>query len=137
MSPGQSRGLRRGAGKYRHTLPRVSGGSRTRGAGTHLLLSGQSAFYEASDYATAICAAEAYDVFLRTRNASVLAPPVRLSERLGVTMADRKRGGMELTEPEVADGDEDAADAAVIDWHTRLRRQSRLQLVADRVEPTR
>ena len=85
-----------------------------------LRLSGQSDFYEASDWATAICAADAYDKFLRTYNASILALFVRLSERLCATAVDRTRAGIELGEPEPRDSDEDAADAAIIDWQARL-----------------
>lgn len=85
-----------------------------------LKLSGQSDFYEASDWATAIAAAQAYDVFLRTYNASILAVFERLSVRLGATITDRKRNRIELGDPEPADADEDAADAAVIEWQGRL-----------------
>lgn len=85
-----------------------------------LKLSGQSAFYEASDWATAVCAAESYDMFFRTHNASHMGNFVRLSERLVVTVSDRKRSRIELDDPEVSDADEEAADAAVIDWHKRL-----------------
>jgi hypothetical protein len=67
-----------------------------------------------------VCAAEAYDIFFRTYNASVLAHFVKLSERLGVTIVDRKRARVELADPEPTDKDEEAADAAVIDWHKRL-----------------
>lgn len=85
-----------------------------------LKLSGQSDFYEASDWATAIAAAQAYDIFLRTYNAAVFASFVRLSERLGVTVTDRKRSRIELTDPDPVDADEDAADEAVIRWHGKL-----------------
>jgi hypothetical protein len=86
-----------------------------------LKLSGQSDFYEASDWATAVAAAKAYDIFLRTYNASILASFVRLSERLGATITDRKRSRIELDDPEPADADEDAADEAVQGWQSRLR----------------
>jgi hypothetical protein len=85
-----------------------------------LKLSGQSQIFEASDWATAICAAQAYDVFLRTYNASVLAVFERLSARLGVTIVDRARARIELAEPEPHDADEEAADKAVIRWQGRL-----------------
>lgn len=85
-----------------------------------LALSGQSDFYEASDWATAVLAARAYDIFLRTYNAGILGNFVRLSERLGVTITDRKRSRIELDDPEQTDQDEVAADAAVIDWGKRL-----------------
>ena len=85
-----------------------------------LALSGQADFYEASDWATAICAAEAYDIFFKTHNASTLGSFVRLSERLGATITDRKRSRIDLEAPEPADEDEKAADKAVIDWHHRL-----------------
>jgi len=85
-----------------------------------LALSGQSAFYEASDWMTAVTAAQAYDIFLRTHNAAILASFVRLSERLGATVADRQRNRIVLSDPEVSDADEDAADSAVIEWQGRL-----------------
>ena len=85
-----------------------------------LLLSGQSDFYEASDFATAVAAAQAYDLFLRTYNAAILASFVRLSERLGVTIADRKRAHIELLDPDVTDEDEDAADATVLSWQAKF-----------------
>jgi len=85
-----------------------------------LTLSGQSDFYEASDWATAVLAAKAYDIFLKTYNAGILGNFVRLSERLGVTITDRKRSRIELDDPEGVDQDEEAADAAVIDWSKRL-----------------
>jgi hypothetical protein len=85
-----------------------------------LALSGQSDFYEASDWATAVFCAQIYDMFLRTYKATLLPSFVRLSERLGVTVIDRKRNRIELDEPDASDADEDAADEAVIAWHGRL-----------------
>lgn len=85
-----------------------------------LRISGQSEFWEPSDWATAVAAADAYNVFLRTHNASILAQFVRLSERLGATLADRKRSRVELVEPAQEDEDESAADDAVKGWQGRL-----------------
>jgi hypothetical protein len=85
-----------------------------------LKLSGQSQMFEASDWATAVAAANAYDVFMRTWNSSVFAQFVRLSERLGATLVDRKRARIELEDPAPADADEEAADAALLHWHGRL-----------------
>ena len=86
-----------------------------------LKLSGQSDFYEASDWATAVAAASAYNVFLRTYNASILAHFVRLSERLGVTVVDRKRARIELDEPdEPRDVDAEHADNVIQGWQERL-----------------
>jgi hypothetical protein len=85
-----------------------------------LKLSGQSQMFEASDWATAVAAANAYDVFMRTWNASIFAQFVRLSERLGATLVDRKRSRIELEDPPPADADEEAADAALLHWHGRL-----------------
>jgi hypothetical protein len=85
-----------------------------------LRLSGHSDFFEPSDWATAVAAADAYNVFLRTHNASILAQFVRLSERLGATLSDRKRSRIELAEPVQEDEDEEAADAAVQGWQGRL-----------------
>jgi hypothetical protein len=85
-----------------------------------LKLSGQSAFFEPSDWATAVAAADAYDVFLRTHNASILAQFTRLSERLGATIADRQRTRINLEEPAPEDEDEAAADNSVKGWQSRL-----------------
>ena len=85
-----------------------------------LKLSGQSEFFEPSDWATAVAAADAYNVFLITHNASILAQFTRLSERLGATLTDRKRSRIELEEPVIEDEDEDAADEAVQGWQGRL-----------------
>jgi hypothetical protein len=85
-----------------------------------LKLSGQCEFYEASDWATAVFCAQIYDTFMRTQKASLLPAFMRLSERLGVTVIDRKRNRIELDEPELTDEDEDAANEAVVQWHGRL-----------------
>jgi hypothetical protein len=68
-----------------------------------------------------VAAAQAYDIFLRTHNASILGSFVRLSERLGATITDRKRSRIELADPEPEDLDEDAADEAIQGWQARLR----------------
>ena len=85
-----------------------------------LKISGQTKFWEPSDWATAVAAADAYNVFLRTHNASILAQFVRLSERLGATLSDRKKSRVELEEPVQEDEDEEAADEAVKGWQGRL-----------------
>ncbi len=86
-----------------------------------LKLSGQSSLFEASDWACAVAAAQAYDIFLRTYNASLLAHFVRLSERLGCTIVDRKRARIELDEPdEPTDHDAEHADATILQWQERL-----------------
>ena len=85
-----------------------------------LKLSGQSDWYEASDWSTAVTAAQAYNIFLQTYNAAILAQFVRLSERLAVTIADRKRAHIELLDPDVTDEDEDAADATVLSWQAKF-----------------
>jgi hypothetical protein len=86
-----------------------------------LALSGQSDLYEASDWATGVAAATAFDYFLRSGNASVFAQFVRLSERLAVTVTDRKRSRIELVDSDDADADEDAANDAVAGWQGQLR----------------
>lgn len=85
-----------------------------------LHLSAQSELFEASDWATAVAAAEAYNIWLRTYNASTLAQFVRLTERLGCTISDRRRSRIEVSEPDPSDEDEDAADDAVNSWQGRL-----------------
>lgn len=87
-------------------------------------MSGQSANYQASDWSTAVAAAQAYDIFLRTYNASILSQFVRLSERLGVTIVDRARARIQLDEPgDRQDIDENAADATIINWQARLNKR--------------
>lgn len=86
-----------------------------------LKLSGQSAEYEASDWSVAVSAASAYNVALRTQSPGWFGSFVRLSERLGCTITDRKRSRIELDDPEPQDADEDAADEAVQGWQARLR----------------
>jgi hypothetical protein len=86
-----------------------------------LALSGQSDMYEASDWAMAVAAAGAYDIFLRTYNASVLTQFNIMSARLGCTVTDRKRSRIELSDPEPSDADEDAAEEIVNGWQDRLR----------------
>ena len=85
-----------------------------------LKLSGQSAFYEASDWSTAVSAARAYDISIRTQNASWFTSFTRLSERLAVTIVDRQRARIELSDPEPTDADEDAAYSAVSHWQGHL-----------------
>jgi hypothetical protein len=85
-----------------------------------LALSGQSEFYEASDWSTAVAAAQAYDMSLKWGNASFFGQFVRLSERLGATIIDRKRSRIELQDQDFPDTDEEAADEAVKGWQGRL-----------------
>lgn len=87
-----------------------------------LKLSGQSEYYQASDWATAVAAAQAYDIFLRTHSPGIFSQFVRLSERLGATITDRRKSGIELDEPDHNDADEEAADRAVNNWQLRLVR---------------
>jgi hypothetical protein len=114
-----AQGTSTGAG---HPIPEADPGWKPKARSWYnsLKRSGQSEFFEPSDWATAVAAADAYDVFLRTHNASILAQFTRLSERLGATIADRKRTRIELEEPALEDEDEDAADAAVQTWQGRL-----------------
>jgi hypothetical protein len=84
-------------------------------------LSGQSELYEASDWATAVAAAEALNMFMKNHNASLFTNFTRISERLGVTVSDRKRSHIELTDADDADEDEEAAQEAVLGWHRTLR----------------
>jgi hypothetical protein len=88
-----------------------------------LKLSGQSELYEASDWATAVLCAQLYDIYMRSRAVNVLDRFLKLSARLGVTVADRYTARIVLDEPdetELHDDDEDAADDAVVAWHGRL-----------------
>jgi hypothetical protein len=69
---------------------------------------------------TAVAAADAYNVFLITHNASIFAQFTKLVEKLGATVTDRKRSRIELEEPPTEDEDEEAADQAVQGWQGRL-----------------
>ena len=88
-----------------------------------LKLSGQSEFYEASDWATAVLCAQLYDIYIKSRAVNVLDRFLKLSARLGVTVADRAASRIVLDEPEpdYHDKDEEQADATVLDWHRRLK----------------
>lgn len=89
-------------------------------------LSGQSEFFEASDWSMLVAAAQAYDIALRNYNASMFAHFVRLSERLGATIVDRKKIRMELDEPdEPRDVDEEHADVVINNWQERLNAKHR------------
>jgi hypothetical protein len=84
-------------------------------------LSGQSQFFEASDWSTAVAAARAYDMSIRTQSPGWFGNFVRLAERLGATVGDRNRAHIQLDEiGEPQDHDEDAADAQIINWQARL-----------------
>ena len=115
VAQGQSQGAE-------HPIPQADSSWRPKARSWYnsLKLSGQSEFFEPSDWATAVAAADAYDVFLRTHNASILAQFTRLSERLGATITDRQRNRIQLEEPAPDDEDEAAADAAVQGWQGRL-----------------
>jgi hypothetical protein len=89
-----------------------------------LALSGQSEFYEASDWATAVIAAQLLDTFLRTRSIPVFKEWRLLTARLGITIADRHAARILLDEPEPEtprDEDEEAADATILGWHRKLK----------------
>jgi hypothetical protein len=90
-----------------------------------LKISGQSEFYEASDWAMAVVAAQTYDLFMRTYREALLLRFDRLSARLGACIADRNAARIRLEgEPQpVADEDEEAADAVVLDWRRKFNQK--------------
>jgi hypothetical protein len=85
-----------------------------------LKLSGQSSGYEASDWATAVSAARAYDMSIKTGSPGWFANFVKLSARLGATIADRNAARIVLVDSPPPDHDEEQADATVINWQQRL-----------------
>ena len=88
-----------------------------------LRLSGQSEFYEASDWATAVICAQLLDIYLRTRDLKTFHEFRLMSARLGTTVADRNAARILLDEedpPEPTDQDEEAADEVVTSWHGKL-----------------
>ncbi len=86
-----------------------------------LKVSGQTDLWQASDWTTAVAAADMYDRFLRTNNASILHDFLKCVELLGATEISRKRARIELVDEATRDADEEAADAAILGWHGRLR----------------
>ena len=98
-----------------------------------LKLSAQAEFFQASDWATAVNAAEFYDIFLRTHNASIGASFVRLSERLGATHIDRNKGRVIIEPPDQEDEDETAADNVVRGWQSRLAARQKASGLCQRV----
>jgi hypothetical protein len=88
-------------------------------------LSGQTSLWEASDWATLVSAARAYDMAIRTRSPGWFANFTKLSARLGATIADRNAARIVLDEPARADVDEDNADNVVRNWQARLNAHQR------------
>jgi hypothetical protein len=75
-----------------------------------------SAQFQASDWATAVAAAEVYDVGLRSRQAKCFDQFGILSRRLGCTIGDRQQARIAVQRAEA----DDAADEMISDWHNRL-----------------
>lgn len=86
---------------------------------TALAESGQSRFYEPSDWAHAQVVAEAIDAFVTERRANMLGAIMSASSNLLVTEGDRRRLRLELTRT-VADPDEEAAVASLDDYRDAL-----------------
>jgi hypothetical protein len=80
----------------------------------------QTRQWQASDWATAVCAAQVYDRFLRTNKGAILAQFVKLSQRLGMTFVDRLDGNLDRPSFENENKDDDAA-SAVRNWHQHLK----------------
>ncbi len=82
--------------------------------------SGQSRYYEPSDWAHAAVVAEAIDAFATEgRRSSMLGAIMSASSNLLVTEGDRRRLRLELTRT-AADPDEDAAVTALDDYRHAL-----------------
>ena len=84
-----------------------------------LAASGQSRWYEPSDWAQAQLVVRAIDLFLETGNAAVLRAVLSASSSLLVTEGDRRRLQIELTRG-AGDADEEAAVAALDDYRARF-----------------
>lgn len=84
--------------------------------------SGQSAFYEPSDWAHAFLLCEAMSRMLSASrfSAQLFAAVDSASTRLMVTEGDRRRLRVELAREAAADPDEEAAAATVTDLRSRL-----------------
>jgi hypothetical protein len=103
-----------------------------------LAASGQSVFYEPSDWATAVLIAESISRDLKPQfvglneesgepifesipmKGASLAGYLKAMTALVVTEGDRRRAGIELQRGTGTDEDEEAADATVIDAHARF-----------------
>lgn len=81
--------------------------------------SGQSRFYEPSDWAVAQLVAEAIDAFMAEPTAKMLSVAMAGSSSLLATEGDRRRLSVEL-QRQAGDADEDAAVAALADYRDRL-----------------
>lgn len=84
-----------------------------------LAASGQSRFYEPSDWATAQLVAVAIDTYVENPTAMMLRTILTASSALLATEGDRRRLRIELVR-QAGDPDEDAAVAALDDYRTRL-----------------
>jgi hypothetical protein len=85
--------------------------------------SGQSGFYEPSDWAQAFFVAEAMSRLLAAGrfSAQLFSAVDSATVRLLATEADRRRLRIELEREQASDPDEDAADATVTDLMSRMR----------------
>jgi hypothetical protein len=84
--------------------------------------SGQSCFFEPSDWAHAALVAEAMSRMLTAErmSAQMFAAVDSSSVRLMVTEGDRRRLRVELERRRVVDEDEEAAVASLDEWRSRL-----------------
>jgi hypothetical protein len=88
-----------------------------------LKISGQSAQYEASDWATALIAAQLLDEMLvgGFPSPGLVAEWNDMASRLCTTLGDRRRARIQLIRGGMTDADEAAADAQVHDLSKRLK----------------
>jgi len=84
--------------------------------------SGQSAFYEPSDWAHAVLCAELMSRLLHGEriSAQLVTAIDSLSARLLVTEGDRRRARVELERRKISDVDEEASVASLEGWRRRL-----------------
>lgn len=89
-----------------------------------LKLSGQSASYEASDWATALVAAQLMDELLvgGFHSPGLLAEWNDMASRLCTTLGDRRRARIQLIRGGAKDADEEAANAEVVDIQRRFKK---------------
>lgn len=85
-----------------------------------LALSGQSVFYEPSDWMMAQVIAEAIEAYAIDRKGSTLAGIMAGASNLLVTEGDRRRLRLELDRGETVDHDEQRAVASVADIRAKL-----------------
>ena len=85
-----------------------------------LAQSGQSVFYEPSDWNTAIVAGWMLDEWMSTRKAAIITEFRHLCAQLMATEGDRRRGRLEVKRPGQGEPPTPKGDAVVAEYRAKL-----------------